>query len=70
MARPLRIAYSGALYHVTSRGNERKDIFKSQRDREQFLSYLDSAVVRYGTAVHIWCLMSNHISSAGGNTFG
>ena len=34
MARPLRIEYPGALYHVTSRGNERKDIFKSQRDRE------------------------------------
>ena len=31
MARPLRIEYPGALYHVTSRGNERKDIFTSQR---------------------------------------
>ena len=60
MARPLRIEYSGALYHVTSRGNERKDIFTSQRDREKFLSYLDSAVVRYGAVVHTWCLMSNH----------
>jgi putative transposase len=60
MARPLRIEYPGAFYHVTSRGNERKDIFKSQRDREQFLSYLASAVVRYGAVVHTWCLMSNH----------
>lgn len=60
MARPLRIEYPGAFYHVTSRGNERKDIFKSQRDREQFLSYLESAVVRYGAVVHTWCLMSNH----------
>ena len=34
MARPLRIAYPGAFYHITSRGNERKDIFKSQRDRD------------------------------------
>jgi len=33
MARPLRITYPGAFYHVTSRGNERKDIFKSKRDR-------------------------------------
>lgn len=60
MARPLRIEYSGAFYHVTSRGNERKAIFKSRRDREQFLSYLESAVVRYGAVVHIWCLMDNH----------
>ena len=60
MARPLRIEYPDALYHVTSRGNERKDVFKSQRDREKFLSYLESAVVRYGAVVHTWCLMSNH----------
>ena len=60
MARPLRIEYPGALYYVTSRGNEQKDVFKSQRDREKFLSYLESAVVRYGAVVHAWCLMSNH----------
>ena len=60
MARPLRIEYPGALYHVTSRGNEQKDVFKSQRDREKFLSYLESAVVRYGAVIHTWCLMSNH----------
>jgi hypothetical protein len=35
MARPLRIEYAGALYHVTSRGNERKNVFKSQRDRRE-----------------------------------
>ena len=39
MAGPLRIAYPGAFYHVTSRGNERKDIFKNQRDTEKLLSY-------------------------------
>ena len=60
MARPLRIEYPGALYHVTSRGNEQKDVFKSRRDREQFLSYLESAVERYGAVVHAYCLMSNH----------
>ena len=43
MARPLRITYPGAFYHVTSRGNERKEIFKSKRDREKFLAYLESA---------------------------
>ncbi|MGH8647070.1 MAG: transposase [Gammaproteobacteria bacterium] len=60
MARPLRIEYPGAFYHVTSRGNEQKDVFKSQRDRERFLSYVESAVARYGAVVHTWCLMSNH----------
>jgi putative transposase len=48
MARPLRITYPGAFYHITSRGNERKDIFKSQQDRDKFLSYLGSATRRYG----------------------
>jgi REP element-mobilizing transposase RayT len=60
MARPLRIEYPGAFYHVTSRGNEQQDVFKSQKDRERFLAYIESAVVRYGAIVHTWCLMSNH----------
>ncbi len=60
MARPLRIEYSGAYYHVTSRGNEQRDIFRSQRDRHKFLDYLESSVVRYGAVIHGWCLMSNH----------
>ena len=51
MGRPLRITYAGAHYHVTSRGNEQKDIFKSRRDREQFLSYLESSVTRYGATI-------------------
>ncbi|HKZ17765.1 MAG TPA: transposase, partial [Geobacteraceae bacterium] len=60
MARPLRIEYPGAFYHVTSRGNEQKDVFKSQRDREKFLEYLESSTERYGAVVHAYCLMSNH----------
>ena len=60
MARPLRIVYPGAYYHVTSRGNEQKDVFKSRRDREKFLEYLASATERYGAAIHAYCLMSNH----------
>jgi REP element-mobilizing transposase RayT len=60
MGRPLRIEFAGAHYHVTSRGNEQKDVFKSQKDREQFLSYLESAVIRYGAFIHAYCLMSNH----------
>ena len=60
MARALRIQYPGACYHVTSRGNERKDIYKSQRDRGKILSYLESAGGRYGAVIHGYCLMSNH----------
>lgn len=60
MARQLRIEYPDAYYHVTARGNERKDIFKSEKDRVKFLSYLESAVHRYGAVIHAWCLMSNH----------
>jgi REP element-mobilizing transposase RayT len=60
MARSLRIEFPGAFYHVTSRGNERKAVFKSLRDREKFLSYLESATERYGAAIHVYCLMDNH----------
>jgi REP element-mobilizing transposase RayT len=60
MARPLRIEYPGAFYHVTARGNERKVVYKSQRDREKFLEYLQSASARYNALVHVYCLMDNH----------
>ena len=60
MARPLRIEYPGAYYHITSRGNERKNIFRSKKDREQFLSYLKSAYLKYGAVIHSFCLMDNH----------
>lgn len=60
MSRPLRIEYPGAFYHVTSRGNERKAIFQSNRDREKYLFYLESAYERYGAVIHTYCLMDNH----------
>ncbi len=60
MARPLRIEYPGCFYHVTARGNEQKDIFKCRRDREKFLTYLQSSVERYGARIHGYCLMTNH----------
>jgi len=60
MARPLRISFPGAFYHVTSRGNERKAVFKSRRDREQFLTYLETATERYDALIHTYCLMDNH----------
>jgi putative transposase len=60
MARALRIRFPGAFYHVTSRGNDRQPVFKSSRDREKFLSYLESATERYGAVVHVYCLLDNH----------
>ena len=60
MARPLCIECPGVFYHGTSRGNEHKDVFKSQKDREKFLAYVESAGVRYGAVVHTWYLMRNH----------
>ncbi|HEA69007.1 MAG TPA: hypothetical protein ENI07_19660, partial [Desulfobacterales bacterium] len=60
MARPLRITFPGAFYHVTSRGNERKAVFKSKRDREKYLEYLESATTRYDAVIHAFCLMDNH----------
>lgn len=60
MARQLRIQYPGAYYHVTSRGNERKNIFRKPGDRRQFLSYLKSAWLKYGAVFHVFCLMNNH----------
>src|SRR5215213_10285052 len=60
MARPLRIDVPGALHHVTSRGNERRPIFRSNRDREAFLQLLAEAVKRFGWSVTAWVLMTNH----------
>lgn len=60
MARPLRIEYPGAHYHVINRGNAGETIFISNRDREKFLQYLEMAVERFGIILHSYCLMSNH----------
>ena len=60
MARPLRLDFADATHHITSRGNERKDIFHNDRDREKFLEYLAETVRRYGWLITAWVLMSNH----------
>ena len=60
MARPLRIEYDGALYHVTSRGNERKAIFRDDTDRELFLATLFRVTERFHWICHAYCLMNNH----------
>jgi REP element-mobilizing transposase RayT len=60
MARPLRIEYDGALYHLTSRGNERKAIFRDNSDREMFLTTLEQVCNRFHWLCHAYCLMNNH----------
>ncbi|MDJ0668291.1 MAG: transposase [Desulfobacterales bacterium] len=60
MARPLRIEYPGAFYHVINRGNAGEAIFKSVRDREKFLEYLQTASERFAVRIHTYCLMTNH----------
>ena len=60
MARPLRIEFAEALYHVTSRGNERRPIFRSDRDRRTFLTLLEQAVKRFRWSITAYVLMTNH----------
>jgi REP element-mobilizing transposase RayT len=60
MARPLRIEFDGALYHVTSRGDRRENIFDDDDDRQCFLATLAEVISRYKWLCHAYCLMSNH----------
>ena len=60
MARPLRIEYAGALYHVTARGNAQGDIYLCDDDRLEFLSLLANGCQRHEWLCHAYCLMDNH----------
>ena len=60
MARPLRLEFEGALYHITSRGNARESIFLDSVDRARFLEILGDVVDRFGWICHAYCLMTNH----------
>lgn len=60
MSRPLRIEYPGAVYHVTSRGNEKRNIYRDDRDRNLFLEMLAEVVRRFHWIVTAYVLMSNH----------
>ena len=60
MARPLRLEYPGALYHITSRGNDRKKIFLCDEDRKLFLNLLTKVVAKFRWTCHAYCLMDNH----------
>ncbi|HEY8023509.1 MAG TPA: transposase [Burkholderiaceae bacterium] len=60
MARPQRLEFPGAIYHVTSRGNEQHDIFADQEDRNFFLAILAKVAKRFNWICHAYCLMDNH----------
>ncbi len=60
MTRPLRIEFSGALYHVTSRGNQRDAIYVDETDRQLFLDVLAEVCERFNWVLHAYCLMNNH----------
>lgn len=60
MARPLRLEYAGALYHVTSRGNRQEAIYEQDTDRESFLVVLANVCETYNWVCHAYCLMDNH----------
>lgn len=60
MARPLRIEFAGALYHITSRGNQREAIYRSDNDRETWLDVFAEVCRRFNWVCHAYCLMDNH----------
>jgi len=60
MARPLRIEFEDAWYHLMNRGAGRQDVFISNAQRERFLELLGDLVDRFGVETHAYCLMGNH----------
>ncbi|MCG7534148.1 transposase [Pseudoalteromonas sp. OOF1S-7] len=60
MSRPLRLEFAGALYHVTSRGNERKELFRHKDDFAAFIDLLREVCTRFHWVIHSYCLMINH----------
>ena len=60
MSRPIRIEFPNALYHVTSRGDRRENIFEDDEDREAFLQTLSQVVDQFNWLCYAWCLMDNH----------
>jgi len=61
VARKLRVQYSGAIYHLINRGDQREPIFKDDADRARFLKTLGQCCTKTEWQVHAWCLMNNHL---------
>jgi putative transposase len=60
MTRPLRIEFTGAVYHITSRGNAKQAIFIDDEDKGSFLDVLTIVIERFNWLCHAYCLMENH----------
>lgn len=60
MARPLRLEFSGALYHVTARGDRREPIYTDDADRREWISVLGEVCQRFNWVIHAYCQMTNH----------
>ncbi len=60
MARPLRLELAGGIYHVTSRGDRREDIYEDDEDREKWLDLLGTICKRFNWRCHAYCMMDNH----------
>lgn len=61
MARPVRIEYPGAVYHVITRGNNRQAIFKDDQDRETYLEKLFYYCEEKELELLCYCLLGNHV---------
>lgn len=60
MSRPIRVEFEDAVYHLMSRGNERRAIYRDDADRHRFLDTVAEMCSRFGTILHAFCLMPNH----------
>ena len=60
MSRPLRLEFPDALYHITSRGDRREDIYEDDADRAEYLNTLASVISQFNWVCYAYCLMSNH----------
>src|SRR5262245_8736870 len=61
MPRKPRVEYSGAFYHVITRGNQRQNLFHDDKDREFYLHRLEQYRKRYGFTIYAYVLMGNHV---------
>jgi len=64
MARPLRLEYPGAVYHVIARGNERREIFRDDADRQLYLDRVRHYQEKFGFKLYAYCLLTNHLHLA------
>jgi REP element-mobilizing transposase RayT len=60
MARPLRLSFENAVYHITARGNRREHIFYNDEDRKIFLEKINETCLKYSFVCFAYCLMDNH----------